>query len=142
MLVQGVSGDELALGFVPLAYYNENRTRLKLIPVDNGKAEDGAGPIAPSSETIKTGTYQPLSRLLYVYASQKALARPEVQRFVEFYITNVGPLAEEVGYVQLGPSAYDLVKAHFTARKMGTAFEPGRSQVCLTTEALRATEKP
>ena len=141
VLVQGVSGDELALGFIPFAYYNENKTRLKLIPVDNGKAEDGAGPIVPGLETIRTGTYQPLSRPLFIYVSQKALERPEVQRFVEYYVQHVGSLAEEVGYVQLGAPAYDLVKAHFTARTMGTVFEHGGSQVGLTIEALLAKEK-
>jgi phosphate transport system substrate-binding protein len=141
VLVQGVSGDELALGFIPFAYYNENQSRLKLIPVDNGKPDDGGGPIAPSFESIRTGTYQPLSRPLFVYTSQKALGRPEVQRFVQFYIDNVGALAEEVGYVQLGAPAYDLVKAHFSARRMGTVFEHGGSQVGLTIEALLAKEK-
>jgi phosphate transport system substrate-binding protein len=141
VLVQGVSGDELALGFIPFAYYNENKERLKLIPVDNGKAEGGAGPIAPSFESIRTGTYQPLSRPLFVYVSQKALERPEIQRFVEFYLQHVGSLTEEVGYVQLGASAYDLVKKHFADRRMGTVFEHGGSQVGLTIEALLAKEK-
>jgi phosphate transport system substrate-binding protein len=141
VLVQGVSGDELALGFIPFAYYNENQARLKLIAVDNGKAEDGGGPIAPSLETIRNGTYQPLARPLFIYASQKSLARPEVQRFVEFYLNNVATLAEEVGYVQLGGPAYELVKAHFTSRRAGTVFEHGGSQVGLTIEALLAKEK-
>jgi phosphate transport system substrate-binding protein len=141
VLVQGVSGDELALGFIPFAYYHENQARLKLIPVDNGNAQDGAGPIAPSFETIRNGTYQPLARPLFVYVSQKSLARTEVQRFVEFYIDHVATLAEEVGYVQLGAPAYELVKGHFTARKTGTVFEHGGSQVGLTIEALLASEK-
>ncbi len=78
VLVQGVAGDELALGFLPFAYYVENKERLKLIPVDNGKADDGNGPIAPSLDTIRNGTYQPLARPLFIYVSQKSLARPEV----------------------------------------------------------------
>ena len=78
------------------------RARLKLIPVDDKKADNGNGPIAPSLDTIRTGTYQPLARPLFIYVSDKALARPEVQQFVDFFLTNVAKLAEEVGYVELG----------------------------------------
>ena len=97
VLVQGVGGDQLGLGFLPFGYYNENRERLKLVPVDNGKA----GPVAPSFETIRSGTYSPLSRPLFIYVSEKSRARPEVQQFVDFYVATVGSLAEEVGYVEL-----------------------------------------
>jgi phosphate transport system substrate-binding protein len=141
VLVQGVAGDELALGFLPFAYYNENKERLKLIPIDNKKAEDGNGPIAPSFDTIRTGTYQPLARPLFIYVSDKALARPEVQQFVDFYIANAGTLAEEVGYVQLGDEGYRLVTEHFKARKPGTIFGEGGSQVGLTIEQLLAKER-
>ena len=98
VLVQGVAGDELGLGFLPFAYYNENQARLKLVPVDNGK---GGGPIAPSFETIRSGVYSPLSRPLFIYVSEKSRARPEVQQFVDFYVATVGSLAQEVGYVEL-----------------------------------------
>ena len=141
VLVQGVSGDELALGFLPFAYYNENQARLKLIPVDNGKPEDGNGPIAPSFDTIRNGTYQPLARPLFIYVSEKSLARPEVQQFVDFYLATVGKLAEEVGYVQLGDAGYRLVTEHFKLRKPGTIFGAGGSQVGLTIEQLLAKER-
>ena len=98
VLVQGVAGDELGLGFLPFAYYNENQARLKLVPVDNGK---GGGPIAPSFETIRSGVYSPLSRPLFIYVSEQSRARPEVQQFVDFYVATVGSLAQEVGYVEL-----------------------------------------
>jgi phosphate transport system substrate-binding protein len=141
VLVQGVAGDELALGFLPFAYYNENSQRLKLIPVDNGKPHDGNGPIAPSFETIRNGTYQPLARPLFIYASEKALSRPEVQRFIEFYLANVGKLAEEVGYVQLGDEGYRLVANHFKEKRLGTIFGEGGSQVGVTIEQLLAKER-
>jgi phosphate transport system substrate-binding protein len=141
VLVQGVAGDELGLGFLPFAYYRENQKKLKLIPVDNGKAEDGPGPIAPSFETIRNGTYQPLSRPLFVYVSEKALARPEVQQFVDFYIGNVGKLAEEVGYVELGGEGYRLVAEHFKKRQPGTLFGEGGAQVGVTIEQLLAKER-
>lgn len=135
VLVQGIAGDELALGFLPFAYYNENKQRLKLVPVDGGK-----GPIAPSFETIRDGSYQPLSRPLFIYVSDKALARPEVQQFVDFYIAQVGSLAEEVGYVDLGDEGYRLVAEHFKKRQPGTMFGEG-SQVGMTIEQLLAKER-
>jgi phosphate transport system substrate-binding protein len=141
VLVQGVAGDELALGFIPFAYFDENQSRLKLIPVDNKKADDGNGPIAPSIESIRTGRYQPLARPLFIYVSEKALARPEIQRFVDFYLANVAKLAEEVGYIQLGDKAYELVTAHYEARNPGTVFGEGGAQVGMTIEQLLAQER-
>jgi phosphate transport system substrate-binding protein len=142
VLVQGVAGDELALGFLPFAYYFENRERLKVIPVDNGKADDGTSPVAPSLEAIRNGTYQPLARPLFVYVSQKSLARPEVEQFVDFYLANAGTLAEEIGYVHLGDAAYAVVTEHFKARRTGTVFGEGGSQVGVTIEQLLAKERP
>jgi phosphate transport system substrate-binding protein len=136
VLVQGIAGDESALGFLPFAYYSENKSRLKLVPV----GKPGAA-VAPSFDTIRTGVYQPLSRPLFIYVSEKALARPEVQQFVDFYIANVGKLAEEVGYVQLGDQGYQLVAEHFKLRRPGTLFGEGGSQVGMTIEQLLAKER-
>jgi phosphate transport system substrate-binding protein len=136
VLVQGVAGDELAFGFLPFAYYHENRSRLKLVAVNAGK-----GAVAPSFDTIRNGTYAPLSRPLFIYVSERSLARPEVQQFVDFYIANVGGLAEEVGYVDLGDEGYRLVAEHFKARRPGSLFGEGESQVGMTIEQLLAKER-
>ena len=140
VLVQGVSGDDLALAFMPFAYYDENKERLKLVPVDDGRADNGAGAVAPSVEAIKTGRYQPLSRPVFIYVSEKALARPEVKAFVDFYVAHAGALSAEVGYVPLGDAGYKLVSEHLTARKTGSVFEHGGSQVGLTIEQLLSRE--
>jgi phosphate transport system substrate-binding protein len=141
VLVQGIANDELALGFLPYAYYAENKTALKLVGVDDGKPDNGAGPILPSVETVKGGTYQPLSRPVFIYVSANALARPEVTTFVEFYLAHGGALAEEVGYVPLGDRGYQLITAHFAARTTGTVFGQGGSQTGLTIEQLLARER-
>ncbi len=140
VLVQGVGGDELALGYIPLAYVEQNKDRLKVVPVDDAKAENGNGPITPSAETVRNGTYQPLSRPLFIYVARKSADRPEVQRFVESYFSQP-ELMREVGYVELTPQIYDLAKAHFTERKSGTAFGSGGSQVGMTLEALLSRQK-
>src|SRR5918992_774334 len=41
------------------------------------------GPVMPSPENVLAGTYNPLSRPLFVYVSRKALEKPEVKEFVE-----------------------------------------------------------
>ena len=140
VIVQGVASDELALGFLPLAYVEANRERLKLVPVEDGKADNGAGPIVPSSETVRNGTYQPLSRPLFIYVSRKAADRREVQQFVEMFFSRPD-LVKEVGYVELTPQIYDLARKHFADRKIGTAFGEGGSQVGMTLEALLAKER-
>jgi len=140
VIVQGVASDELALGFLPLAYLEENRSRLKVVPVDDGKPDNGTEPVAPSAETVRTGTYQPLSRPLFIYVGRAAADRPEVQQFVEMFFSRAD-LVREVGYIELTPQIYELARTHFADRRLGTAFGAGGSQVGMTLEALLAKER-
>ncbi len=139
VLVQGVSNDELALGFLPFAYFEENSAKLKLVPVDDGKADNGEGAILPSPDTIRTGTYQPLSRPVFIYVSMKAADRPEVQRFVEFYVKNAETLVREVNYVGLGGDIYSKVADRFAKRTPGSVFS-GVNTVGVTIDQLLAKE--
>ena len=101
ILVQGVAGDQNALGYMGLAYFEENKDKLKLVAIDDENPANGAGPIAPSEETVRNGTYRPLSRPIFIYVNTAALSRPEVQKFIEYYVTSASPLVSEVGYVPL-----------------------------------------
>jgi len=101
MLVTGVSGGKYALGYFGYAYYEENKDRLKLLGIDNG---DG-NCVKPSVEAVRDGTYKPLSRPLFIYVNKKALERPEIRAFVEFYVANASKLAGEVGYVAVPDEA-------------------------------------
>src|SRR5688500_12740639 len=127
VIVQGVSSGELALGCLPPHYVGHNRERLTPVPVEDGKPDNGAGPTTPTAETVRNGTYQPLSRPLFVYVSRKAADRPEVQKFVEMFFTRAD-LTREVGYIELTPEIYELAKKHFADRRVGTAFGEGGSQ--------------
>ncbi len=93
-LVTGVAGDKHAMGYFGFAYYIENQEKLKLLGVDSGD-----GPVKPSMETVMDNSYAPLSRPLYIYVNNKSLGRPDVAKFVKFYLTQAAALAEEVGYV-------------------------------------------
>jgi phosphate transport system substrate-binding protein len=101
ILVQGVAGDQYALGYFGYAYYAENSDRLKLIAVDGG-----GGCVLPSDETIEDGTYSPLSRPLFVYVSHAALARPEVRAYAEFMLEEAESLVPATGYHALSPEEY------------------------------------
>jgi phosphate transport system substrate-binding protein len=136
VLVQGVAGGKGALGFFGLAYYEENRDKLKLLPVDDGNAANGAGPIAPSAQTVQDATYQPLARPLFVYVSANALDRPEIQAFVTYYLAHASALAKEVGYIALPADAYTKAKVRFDGRKLGTVFGGTGSKVDVTLETL------
>jgi phosphate transport system substrate-binding protein len=140
VLVQGVSHDLGALGFFGLAYYEENRDKLKLIPVDDGEPENGDGPIAPSNMTVSDGTYQPLSRPIFLYASKAALAQPEVMALLEFYLENAPALVKEARYVPLPASAYALAHKRLKDGKVGSLFAGKGSQIGVTVESLLAKE--
>jgi phosphate transport system substrate-binding protein len=132
ILVQGVAGDENALGYMGLAYYEHNKNKIKLLAIDDEKPDNGAGPIAPSFETVRGGTYRPLSRPLFIYVSTVSLSRPEVQGFVQFYVDADDQLIREVGYVPLADAERQLVRQRFTARTAGTMFGGAtQSQVTL-----------
>jgi phosphate transport system substrate-binding protein len=136
VLATAVATDELALGFLPLAYYDENRHRLKVVPVDSGNAHDGLDAVGPTPQTIRNGTYQPLSRPIFIYVREQALNRPGVEEFVDFYLAHAGALAQKVGYLEFDAEAYELIAQRRNARWTGSAFGEGGSQVGLTIEQL------
>ncbi len=108
VLVQGIAGDKYSLGFFGLAYYAENKDKLTLIGVDNGTEV-----VKPSLETVKNGTYRPLSRPLFIYVNSTSVNSPEVVEFVNFYIDNAGELAEDVGYIPLPDENYKKQAENF-----------------------------
>lgn len=119
ILVQGVQGNEFALGFFGYAYYAENPDTLKAVEIDGG-----GGCVAPSAETVEDASYTPLSRPLFIYVSQNAVDEtPAVQEFVNFYLNpdNV-ELIEDTGYVTYDASIYEAVQVRFDERVAGSAF--------------------
>lgn len=113
VLVQGVSTDPNALGFFGFAYYEENQDKLKVVPVDDLNDSNGKGAIAPSLETVKDGSYAPLSRPLFIYVNSKATNSPATVDFVNFYLDNAGELSKEVGYIPLPTEKYNEQKEKF-----------------------------
>jgi phosphate transport system substrate-binding protein len=118
VLVQGVSRDVGALGYFGFAYYVENKDKLKAVPVVNGKGQA----VMPSLENVMNGSYEPLARPIFIYVNAKAVERPEVKEFVEFYLKEAASLVKEVKYVPLAPAEYKHALENFGKRKTGTAF--------------------
>lgn len=141
VIVQGVANDDVALGFFGLAYFEENQDKLKIVPVDDGKDENGKGPIAASPAAVMDGTYQPLSRPLFIYVSKSAVERPEVAAFVKYYLTSGPKLIEEVQYIPLPAKAYALAQQRVDARKTGSLFQGHGNQVGLRMEELLESEQ-
>jgi phosphate transport system substrate-binding protein len=134
VLVQGIANDRNALGYFGFAYYLENQKKLKAVAIDSGK-----GPVAPSAKTVEDGSYQPLSRPIFIYVSKKAMDKPEVKEFVEFYLKNGPKLVKEVKYVALPPKAYTIGLEHLSKGKVGTVFG-GEAEVAIKIEELLKRE--
>ena len=134
ILVQGVASDKNGLGFFGFAYYSENQKKVKAVAMDAGK-----GGISPSIETVEDGSYQPLSRPIFIYVNSKAAEKPEVKGFVEFYMKNALSLVLEVKLIPLPPSAYIAVMERFNQKRLGTVFN-GVSAVGLTIDELLRRE--
>jgi phosphate transport system substrate-binding protein len=115
--VKGIQGGKGAIGFFGVAYFEENAKTLNAVEVDGGK-----GCVAPTSENINSGKYSPLSRPLFIYVSKKAMARPELKAFVEFYLSKDAKLVKEVGYVPLPGDALAKVKERLTKATVGSTF--------------------
>jgi phosphate transport system substrate-binding protein len=133
VIVAGVAGNEGGMGYFGVAYYEENKGSLKVVPIDGGK-----GAFEPTMDNVMTGKYAPLSRPLFIYVSTKSLERPEVASFIDFYIKNAGKLSKEVGYVPFPRSAYAKIASHYAEGKTGSAFS-GKDTIGMTIEEVLAT---
>jgi len=106
--VQGIEKDVNALGYFGLSYYEENKDKLGVVGIDNG-----SGVVIPSIETVANNQYAPLSRSLFIFVNKKSAQRPEVEKFIKFYLDNAPQLSKEVGYVPMLQIGYDEQMAAF-----------------------------
>jgi phosphate transport system substrate-binding protein len=135
VIVQGVSRSKNSLGFFGFAYYEENKGKLKGLPISwkGGKA------VEPSAANVLNGSYQPLSRPIFIYVNAKSLAKPEIKAFADFYMKNAPKLVSEVKYVPLPAKAYEYNLAALQNGRTGTKMG-GENKVGLTIEQLMTLE--
>ncbi len=92
-IVQAVSGSKYATGYFGMAYYLENKDKVKALKV-NG--------VMPSIETAKSGEYTPLSRPLFIYVAKESLEKPQVREFARFYLERTdSDIIKQIGYVPM-----------------------------------------
>jgi len=106
LIVEGVANDKNALGYFGIAYFEENKDRLKLIPVSLNADSDGKDAILPTPESVSENTYKPLSRTLYIYVSLASLKKEQVHRFVDYYLEQAAEKSTQVGYMTLPAESY------------------------------------
>ena len=134
VLVEAIAESRYALGYVPFAYLEPNRRRLKAVAIDAGQ-----GPILPSKETVLSGQYHPLSRPIFIYVNQRAAVDSAVRQFVEYYLTQAPQLVEQIGYVPFRGEAYASILSQFRQGRLGTLFE-GKSPIGMTIEQFLLLE--
>ncbi len=119
VLVKGISGDANALGYFGFSYYAANTATLKALAVDWGKGE---GCVKPTLESVLAGKYNPFSRPLFIYVSEKAAEKPEVKQLIDYILVKGQPLISEVKYVPLPATAYAAAIERMAKKELGTAF--------------------
>ncbi|MBX3039208.1 MAG: PstS family phosphate ABC transporter substrate-binding protein [Bdellovibrionaceae bacterium] len=134
-LVTGIANDLTSLGYLPLAYYDANKTRMKALAIQK---DAKAGFVTPSRATVEAGTYY-LARPIFIYVTEKGIEKPEVREFVEFYMKNSATLVPEVKYVALPAKSYEKSLENVKNKKYGTIFE-GKEPVGLKIEELMKRE--
>jgi len=75
-IIQAVSTDRLAIGYVGLGYAAGAEDRVKIIAV---KADDPSPAVVPSAETIRSGQY-PIARPLYLYVNGQPRGTVKVEQ--------------------------------------------------------------
>jgi len=135
VIVKGIEGNPNALGYFGYAYYLENKERVRAVPIVNSAGQA----VMPSLAAVSDGSYEPLSRPLFIYVSEAAAQRAPVRELIEFFLTEGPALAQEVGYVPLPKTAYRLALEHFKDGKLGTVFG-GVPEVGVTIDELLVRE--
>ncbi len=138
-LVQGIKDDKNALGYIPYAYFEANKSKLRAVGIVGGEKAPKKVAIMPTKASVIDGTYFPLSRPIFIYVSAKSATRPEIRNFTEFYLKNIAKLADQVKYVALPPKAYTLGLKHFKDGKLGTKFG-GEPKIGLRIEEILKLE--
>jgi phosphate transport system substrate-binding protein len=103
------------LGYFGFSYYEGAQDKLNLVGVDSG---DG-NCVKPSKDTIQDGSYKPLSRPLFMYPSEKAMARPEVKAFMEFAVRQATQIADAAKIVPLTAEQVEEAKSDLQQAESG-----------------------
>ena len=120
VIIDNAAGNASGLGFVGLSFAEGAGDTVKEFEVDGG---DGC--VAPSSDTVIDGSY-PISRSLYIYVSEEALAsNPVVKPFVDTYLSDDGLASvTEVEYVSLPTDRIEATRQVWESASAGSSASP------------------
>lgn len=133
VILNGVAGDEGGIGYFGMAYWEENKDKVKAVGIDSGD-----GPILPGQETVSNLSYKPLSRPEFIYVNKSALSKTGMKEFVAYYLSEEGQAGiKDVGYVPFVPELYERIQKRFDAGVVGSLFMgiDGKSVDAVMTEA-------
>lgn len=114
VLLDGISNELYSFGFFGYAYYINNTDKVKAVAVVN---KDGVA-VMPSDTTVQDGSYNPLSRPLFIYANNaSATSKPQVAEFLKFFFSEPGApsIMAEVGYSMPPDGTYETLNANLSA---------------------------
>ena len=135
--MQGVSRDKHALGYFGLAYYVENKDKLRAVPIIAKGATKGVGARRSTpSWPAPTSRWRARSSSTW---PRSPWPSPKCKEFVNFYLKNAPKLVKEVGYVPLAKAHYDLGIKNFNGKKLGTGFG-GKNEVGVRVDELLKRE--
>ncbi len=115
MIVEGITGSPTSLGWVGLAFAEENSDVVKEIAISE---EPNGECVEPNAETVSDGTY-PISRPLFIYVNTARAAENEaVSAYVDFYLAEgtIATVLETVPYVNLPADELDATRAAWDGR--------------------------
>jgi phosphate transport system substrate-binding protein len=137
VLAGGVAADPNALGYFGYAYYAAHRDTLKAVSIDSGK-----GCIAPSAETVRDNSYQPLSRPLFIYVKKASAERPEIRALVRAFLDPATTrIVSRVGYVPLPLATTLHVAQRFEDGTAGSVFGGSGAVLGVTADAFKDDDR-
>lgn len=119
VLVTGVAGDKYSIGYFGASYYFENKNKIKAAPIVNPKTGKA---VMPDPKNVINGSYDPLSRPLFIYVNAQSLKKPEVRKFVEFYMMNSARFATQVDYVALPKNVLETANRFLKKKVTGSVY--------------------
>ena len=106
-LANSIAENINAIGFFGIGAYHRHWDELKLLALQTSSGEL----VYPSLETVKNGSYTPLTRPLYLYVNSKSLAnKKNLRPFLKDYIERLPSWIHFTGFIALEKAQYQQVQ--------------------------------
>ena len=118
VIIEGIAGNPSSLGWVGFAFADQNKDKVKLLPIAK---ETGSDFVRPTAESIADNSY-PLSRPLFIYVNKaKVDANPALKAFIDYYVSDEGlQNVTEADYVAVNDETKTKTRSTWDAKTVGT----------------------